>query len=57
MRRVKKKEEHRVWHGWRGGKFNAWWNEWIANEPEIKYTKQEIIQKLIECRQQFPDTP
>ncbi len=52
-----KKEEHRGWHGWRGGEFNAWWNEWIAQEPEIGYTMQEIFQKLVECRQQFPDTP
>jgi hypothetical protein len=53
-----KKEEHRGWHGWRGGEFNAWWNQWIAEELEEQlYTKQEIIQKLIECRQQFPDAP
>jgi hypothetical protein len=58
-----KNEEHRSWHGWRGGEFNAWWRAVEESEREIidqggeAYTKQQIIQKLVECRQQFPDTP
>jgi hypothetical protein len=58
-----KKEEHRGWHGWQGGEFNAWWRAVEAEEKaasavgEPMLTKQQIIQKLIECRQQFPDTP
>ncbi len=58
-----KKEEHRGWHGWRGGEFNAWWRAVEAEEIAAReqgglmLTKQQIIQKLVECRQQFPDTP
>jgi hypothetical protein len=56
-----KKEEHRSWHGWRGGEFNAWWRAVQDAENDLGggrlFTKQEIIQKLIECRQKFPDNP
>ena len=54
-----KKEEHRGWHGWRGGEFNAWWKAVETAEENLgrRYTKQELLQKLIECRVQFPDTP
>ena len=58
-----KKEEHRGWHGWKGGEFNAWWLAVEQAEREIldqggeAFTKQQLVQKLVECRQQFPDTP
>jgi hypothetical protein len=53
-----KKDRHGSWHGNQGGEFNAWWREFERIEPpDQPYTMQEIIQKLIECRQQFPDTP
>jgi hypothetical protein len=56
-----KKEEHRGWHGWKGGEFNAWWAAVELEEKSLDggrlFTKQEIIQKLVACRQQFPDSP
>jgi len=54
---------HGQWHGNRGGQFNAWWGEWIEQEKNVMsqrghpYTMQEIFQKLIDCRQEFPDKP
>lgn len=57
------KDKHGGWHGWRGGQFNAWWRAVKADEATIisnggqPFTKQQIVQKLVECRQQFPSTP
>lgn len=58
-----KKDQHGGWHGNRGGQFNAWWRAVEAEEKAaieqggLMLTKQQLIQKLVECRQQFPDTP
>jgi hypothetical protein len=58
-----KKDKHCSWHHNRCGQFNAGWRAVEAEEKAaieqggLMLTKQQLIQKLVECRQQFPDTP